>query len=323
MGEYFDSAYVAADGVILFYEDDDVSLNIPGKLGDMNIETLGEGSFMESNTIEYVSIPAGVKKIGKNAFKGCMSLKSISIPDTVQDFGSDAFADCRDLKNLFLLNNEVDEHKYLEMKASWMCANGSVFVANSFPDDTRLKSVVSAVALGPANLIQDGISRLFTVDKADDIKIEHTYTRQSCLAFGSRSSYISEDESFGDMKEIIGSYETDALSEGKNDQFLKNETVPEIKKTAIISFDDNKTRYENGKYYLLYNIMIGYHFWQSLVPVNMDGKIYYVYRRHYLSSTTNLNYIRKEVKVFSDQGKNTVLEEAQRVNAKYKLLSIL
>ena len=62
MGEYFDSAYVAADGVILFYEDDDVSLNIPGKLGDMNIETLGEGSFMESNTIEYVSIPAGVKK---------------------------------------------------------------------------------------------------------------------------------------------------------------------------------------------------------------------------------------------------------------------
>ena len=26
MGEYFDSAYVAADGVILFYEDDDVSL---------------------------------------------------------------------------------------------------------------------------------------------------------------------------------------------------------------------------------------------------------------------------------------------------------
>ena len=69
--------------------------------------------------------------------------------------------------------------------------------------------------------------------------------------------------------------------------------------------------------------MIGYHFWQSLVPVNYDGKLYYIYRRHFLSSKTNLNYIRNDVKVVSDTGENVILEEARRVYAKYKLLSIL
>ena len=88
MGEYFDSAYVAADGVILFYEDDDVSLQIPGKMGDMDIHTIGDGAFMESETIQYVNLPYGLKSIGQNAFKGSRRLQCLNIPSTVEQFGN-------------------------------------------------------------------------------------------------------------------------------------------------------------------------------------------------------------------------------------------
>ena len=95
MGEYFDSAYTVADGVILFYEDDDVSLQIPNRLGDMDIHTIGDGAFMESKTLEYVGVPYGVKTIGQNAFKGCRLLKCISIPATVQEIGENALQNVR------------------------------------------------------------------------------------------------------------------------------------------------------------------------------------------------------------------------------------
>lgn len=324
MGEYFDSAYTVADGVILFYEDDDVSLQIPNRLGDMDIHTIGDGAFMESKTIEYVGIPYGVKTIGQNAFKGCRLLKCISIPATVQEIGENAFAECPYLKNLRIFSYEVDEKKYIDLKASYRCANGSVYIASAMPDEKIIKAAVSSANVGPANLIMDRISRLFTAKDANDQDVMALYNnKHSCYCFGNRSSFISEIDS---IKEMIGNNEpgeTEALSESRNDQFLKGESFPVIKKTAILTFDDTKTRYENGKYYLLLEIMIGYHFWQSIVPVTFDGKSYYVYRRHFLSSTTNLNYIRKEITVLYDNGERAVLEEAKKVNAKYRLLSIL
>ena len=323
MGEYFDTAYVAADGIILFYEDDDVSLQIPGKMGDMDIHTIGAGAFMESDTIEYVSLPLGVKEIGQNAFKHCRNLKCLNIPSSIEKFGNDAFAECNDLKHIRIYSYEVDEQKYLEMKATFRCANESVFIASEFIDDKRLKDAVSAAAVGPANVIQDGISRLYMPEKPDNRGVATISMKQSCFGFDKRSHYLSESDSIKDLIAKPDYAETDALSESKNDQFLKSENTPEIEKTAILTFDDNKTKYENGKYYLLLDIVIGYHFWQSLVPVSFDGKLYYIYRRHFLASKTNLNYIRNDAKVVSESGDNVIKEESRKVYAKYKLLSIL
>ena len=324
MGEYFDSAYVAADGVILFYEDDDVSLQIPGKMGDMDIHTIGDGAFMESETIQYVNLPYGLKSIGQNAFKGSRRLQCLNIPSTVEQFGNNAFAVCNDLEHLRIYSYEMDEQKYLEMKASCRCANSTVYIANGMIYDKRLRDAVSAASVGSANVVPDGIARLFMADNPNKYhKDTLNNMKQSCFGFDKRSPYISEYDSIKDLLSNPDFAETDALSEEKNDQFLKNENIPEIKKTAILTFDDTKTNHENGRYYLLLDIVIGYHFWQSLVPVSYDGKLYYIYRRHFLSSKTNLNYIRNDVKVVSDTGENVILEEARRVYAKYKLLSIL
>ena len=76
----------------------------------------------------------------------------------------------------------------------------------------------------------------------------------------------------------------DREAEKKNDVFSKNEKYPEIKKTALFTFDDSKTKLEDDKYFLWVTIRIGYHFWQSAVPLVFRGERYFIYRRHYLSS---------------------------------------
>ena len=270
-----------------------------------------------------MSIPYGVKNIGRNAFKGCNNLKKIYIPATVQEIGENAFAECQSLLDLCIFSYEVDEQKYMDLKATYRCTNGTVYMANSFPEDKIIKNTVRSSAVGPANTITDGISRLFTTKHPNERKERSIYNKRSCYGFGSNSFDISEIDS---LKEMIGKSDfgdTDVLSESKNDAFLKGESFPEIKKTAVLTFDDSKTMYENGKYYLLIDIVIGFHFWQSVVPVKSDGKNYFIYRRHFLSSTTNLNYIRKEITVLSEKGENVGSEEVKRVKAKYRLLAIL
>ena len=71
--------------------------------------------------------------------------------------------------------------------------------------------------------------------------------KQSCFGFDKRSPYISEYDSIKDLLSNPDFAETDALSEGKNDQYLKSEDTPEIEKTAILTFDDNKTKLKTSQ----------------------------------------------------------------------------
>ena len=323
MGEYFDKAYVAADGVILFYEDDDVSLNVPKALGDMDIHTVGDGAFMELKSLMYAYVPEGVKTLGEKAFYGCKALKSIAIPRTIKNIGEDALNGCPHLKTIRIASFELDEQKYIEYKSTFMCANGSVYIAPFFPDDEQISSVLLAADIKKANPINDGIIRLFSADIINKKPGHPLDFKESCLAFGLKNSYVSETESIKDLIDSLDHINTDIISEEKNDRFLKNDRLPEIQKTAIFSFDDNKTRHENGKYYIALDIMLGYHFWQSVVPVNREGKKYYVYRRHFLTGEPELNYIRHDSGVYSENGGGISNEEEWLVNAKYRLLSIL
>ena len=329
MGEYFDKAYVAADGVILFYEDDDVSLNIPGRLGDMDIHTIGDGAFMESKSLMYAYIPAGVKTLGDKAFYRCRELKSIAVPRTLKEAGENAFGECPYLRTIRIVDFELDEEKYLEYKSRFMCANGSVYIAPSFPDDEQAKALVSAASVEAANPIKDGIIRLFSADSAASSAssgkklLSLIDKKQESFSFGQRDPYVSELDSVKELIKNPGLYDADIISEEKNDRFLKSDKVPEVQKTAIFTFDDSKTGLKNGKYHILADIMIGYHFWPSVVPVALDGKMYYIYRRHILSGEPGLNYIRHDSGVFSAQGGYVENEEEWLVNAKYRLLSIL
>ncbi len=324
MGNYLDKTYAAVDGVLLHYEGKDISLKIPGRFADMCIDTIGDGAFMESADLQQVIIPDGVKKIGVRSFYGCDQLMSVYIPFSVASFAVDSFGGCSKLADLYVYGIDLTEQSYKNLIASSRRVNGSLYLAQSFPQFKILKDAASSTGAGPANSVQSGITRLFTSQSLEEETGETSITRNLySFGFGSEERYMTETNEFMRLIADKNAFETDAVSEQKNDEFVKSGNTPAIEKTAVFTFDDSKTKFENGTYRITAQIKIGYHFWQSKVPVVLSGDTYYIYRRHYLSSKPNLNYIRRDVAVFDENGPVVIRKKAQEVYAKYKLLSIL
>ena len=324
MSNYLDGTYAAIDGVLLSYEGKDISLKLPGRLANIDIHTIGDGAVMESANLQQVVVPAGVKQIGNNSFSNCKQLMNAYIPYSVTSFSENAFRNCPKLTNLCIYGIEVDEQGYRDLRASSRRVNGSIYLTPFFPSFKSVSDAASSTDAGLANHIQSGITRLFTSQSLEEENGAESLQRNlDGFNFESEDRYMTETKGFLGLIANKSVLDIDNISEEKNDQFLKADKIPPIEKTAIFTFDDSKTKPENGKYIIFANIKIGYHFWQSKVPVILSGKTYYIYRRHYLSSKPNLNYIRRDAAVFSDKGLVSNKKEAQEVYAKYKLLSIL
>ena len=324
MGNYIDGTYAALDGVLLSYEGKDISLQLPAQLANMNIHTIGDGAVMESANLQQVVVPDGVKRIGNNSFSGCSQLMNAYVPYSVTSFAENAFHNCSKLTNLYIYGMALNEQRYRDLKAFSRRVNGSMYLAQSFPDFKRVKDAVSSTDADASNSIQSGITRLFTSQSLEEEKGAASLQRNlDGFGFESEEQYMTETNEFLRLIADKNACDVDVLSEEQNDQFLRSEKFPPIEKTAVFTFDDSKTKLENGKYSVFANIKIGYHFWQSKVPIILSGNTYYIYRRHYLSSKPNLNYIRRDVAVFTSKGLVVNRREAQEVYAKYKLLSIL
>ena len=64
------------------------------------VTTLGNGAFLECESLQEVILPEGVIEIG-DAFGGCASLQRVTIPSTVTTIG-DAFENCTSLQEIRL-----------------------------------------------------------------------------------------------------------------------------------------------------------------------------------------------------------------------------
>ena len=293
-------------------------------MADMDIHTIGAGAVMESPDLQQVILPNGIKRLGGSSFAGCDRLMNAYVPYSVTSYATDAFAGCTKLTNLYVCGIELDEQKYFDLRSAARCVNGSTYITSYFPDNRRLKDAVASTVYKAANYIQNGITRLFTSQSLDDEKGAASIKRNlDGFSFDRDSQYMTETSEFLRLISDDSFKDVDVMSEEKNDHFLKLDKDPPIEKTAVFSFDDTSTKVEDGRYVIIASIKFGYHFWQSKVPVFLSGNTYYVYRRHYLSSEPDLNYIRRDVAVFTRSGPVSDRREALEVYAKYKLLSIL
>ncbi len=102
-GTYRDLTYVAvdekADGVYDYIEIKacDIfakTVSIPETINDLPVKTIGEGAFLNCDSMTAVTIPNTVTSIGASAFEGCSLLETITIPDSVTTIGAKAFAGC-------------------------------------------------------------------------------------------------------------------------------------------------------------------------------------------------------------------------------------
>lgn len=324
MKDYLDSTWAAADETILNYSGDDVVMQIPSRLGDMEIRAIGDGAFMESVNLLQIALPRRVQRIGKQSFYGCQSLKNIYLPGHIKSISPDAFRNCHSIINLTLDGLPLSEDKYEALKQSCLLAGG-IFVARTFPDIPVAKASLEAAGSWPALHLPDGIERLFVSQSLTEDTGRAALTRHlDQFAFDGHAGTVSEEQAFVDLlrRGKRGPRE-ERDTELKNDSFARLEKYPPIVKTGLFTFDDQLTQAHGTTRYITVNIKIGYLFWQSKASVQYGTLTYFVYRRHYLSATEDLSCIRQDVAIFTKSGLVTNKEEAQEVYAKYKLLSIL
>ena len=72
----------------------DTEINIPKYYNGKPVTKIGEGAFLNNESIVSVVIPEGILTIGGGAFRECVSLANVSIPTTVTSIGEYAFYNC-------------------------------------------------------------------------------------------------------------------------------------------------------------------------------------------------------------------------------------
>jgi len=72
-------------------------INIPPKIKNLPVKSIGKEAFANEENIISITIPDSVTTIGNNAFTGCNSLTSISIPDSVTSIEISAICYCTSL----------------------------------------------------------------------------------------------------------------------------------------------------------------------------------------------------------------------------------
>ncbi len=324
MNNYLDRSWAVMENTIIAYNGSDSVLKIPSRFADMRVLYIGDGSFMGSDKMQQVFIPQGVIGIGSESFQCCETLVNVYIPGTVNKIGDKVFAGCDNIVNLTFYDIEFSERRYNDLKSSCRKAGGSLYVAQSFPDLEVVKSAILSMGAKPAATVPEMIERIFLSQNLHDEVGRASLSRNlDRLEFSNAEGSLTEEESFISLigADAYSTFDKDA--EIKNDAFARVEEYPRIRRTAVFTFEDDKTRVEGDKRRITANVKIGYQFWQSKVPIKYNGRDYYIYRRHYLSGDAGINYIRRDTAVFTKAGIVTNKREAQEIYAKYKLLSIL
>jgi len=79
-------------------------LELPEKLGGVNVGAIGEGAFMDNRTLSSVKLSKYVTAIGDSAFAGCAAMVEFVANDELLSVGDGAFLNCASLAELKLGN---------------------------------------------------------------------------------------------------------------------------------------------------------------------------------------------------------------------------
>ena len=322
MNTYIDKDYLVAEDTIVSYTGTNSTVDVPGMFDKIHLSRIGNGAFSELN-IEYLKLPYGVQRIEDGAFQWNFNMRCIKIPGTVQCLGENLFLGCSQLNEIIWYGIELEKNIYQKLKEDSIKAMDDIFVAEhipSFISDTGFKGIENT----PALAIPPNIPVLFKFDNAEDGHITDALFRETeHFCFNKNDNFKSENAAFIYQMELNKFGVVSYVSEIANDIAVKTEKPLAKEKTYIFTFDDKKTKEKQGKMYIDAAIKFGYFFWQSGQKVICDKKDYYVYRRLYLSSKKEIEYVKEDVAIYKGTELVRNRKEAQQVYGKYKLLSIL
>jgi len=82
------------------YKGNATTVNIPAKIKNLPVFSIGSSAFADNKKITSVVIPNGVTEILDRAFYGCTNLTSVTIPDSVTGILDNAFSGCTNLTSV-------------------------------------------------------------------------------------------------------------------------------------------------------------------------------------------------------------------------------
>lgn len=82
-----------------------IPFDIPGKIDDIEIKSIGKEAFEDYWYIKSITIPEGVTSINSWMFFYCFGLKNVTIPSTVTTIKQAAFSNCKSLTNITIPNS--------------------------------------------------------------------------------------------------------------------------------------------------------------------------------------------------------------------------
>ena len=306
MGAGEEKDFLTLNGTILSYTGSDESLTVPRRLKNSLIRELGMGAFSESQKLARVEIPAQITRVGEFCFSDCSALEQVEL-ETLPEIKTGAFHRCGRLREILVRRFPVSPGEYETMLSNSLELPGGMRVLQRCRDYPAVKALTDAVGVHPAAQIPEGIDRLFSLSEEE---IAAPLSKQEREAFAGL---------IRDRREAVRSPGT----ESENDALVRKDTVPKPRKTAVLCFDE-KTKVSAPDWLRVQvRLLIGFHYVQGMVPVVWEGKRWYLCQRLFLSNQEQLQYLRQDCGIFTEEGKLADGRTSGMVLAKYKLLSIL
>lgn len=328
MKYFLDKQYAIADHTIITYSGNNISLKIPEKIKNISIRSIGAGALMDLKELQYIMLPPKLTSIGNSAFANDVNLATVILPGTIKTIGTSAFSNCKQLTDITIYDYLISEQEYTALKNSSFRAAEDIYVAHHMPKIEIIDQILnSALSWGPkaACCVPGNINRLFyTAQAVEDDGFQLMYRNLNNICFiHKHSKPTTEDSGFVEYLDSHSEYTQIELSDEMNDKYLRINKLPSYQKTAIFTLNDRETKDVNGKKSISMTLKFGFFFCQSACKVICEGKQYYVYRRYYLSPDEKMQFARRDVAIYTDEGVVMDKKEAQKVYAKYKFLCIL
>ena len=316
MAEYIDDKTVVLDGYLLSYTGDEEYVVVPTEIGGNPIHTIGAGAF-SFHDLQGVVIPEGIRAINGNAFMDCMEMQYATVFPSVKKIGEYAFEVSHKLKTVYqiLVYNDAE---YAQLKSECEYDGGTRYLAYEVPrigDNYVIPD--KAFGLDKAYRLPKGISHLF-VSTNDTWGFPVSYRFPMGRVPGARNIFFpAGSRAIDDEREAVKLLRKEGFPEPdwKVERKIKEAQAKRARngehihsyRTRVFLFDDKNTRHADGKHYVIGEHSIGYHFWQSLIPVTSGGRTFYKYGRCMLGVTgphvlDDLEYVRYDVGMVDENG---------------------
>lgn len=316
MQQFIDDNYMVFNNVLLKYSGKEKDLVIPNCIGGIPIHTIGRGAFVFSD-VENVTVSDGIRKISDSAFSECREMKNLLMFPSVKEVSDRAFDFSYKLRRICQVLCYTEE-EYLELKRTCACDGGTRYMAYEIPDigDNAYLSP-GAFGIEKQHRLPRGIRRLFCFQNDSHgfpVSFDHEYKKT--LPVENIFHSVTTDAINDEMEAIPalireGFPKPDYATETENTRITEERRKfgehVNAGRTVVLFFDDRNTRHIGGIHYVIGEYSIGYHFWQSLVPLTKNGEKFYMYRRCFLGSNSNyapdLAYVRYNICYCDESGR--------------------